>query len=296
MIFLICKIKDFEEVDLILKDLDVSKKNPLVGRTFCQFQDKNFNYVFYKEKYLEYNSFDDKFKIELNSKRIKEFLSNDKTLLNEEEVFSLFNDNRKMFITEFIKLDFYDGYEVLNLSDNGDISLRNTFNNKEETRNFKIKDMIFELSEFEYFYSIFDNLGLINFCLEETEDYDNRVLELAKASASLRYNLEDYEVRITDGCFEDKDLYYIVCWMTKDWYEKNKKYYENNITFKCGSDGKSGSCYIIELFEDSKFTRLLEPFFLKPYESEEDLKTYLYCIFLAYLYTKNIKRLDSKFF
>lgn len=295
MIYLICKINGFEEVDKILKGIDLTKKRPLIARTYCQFEDKNFNYLFYTEKYLEYNSFDDKFKIELNSKRIKEFLSNDKTLLNEDEIFSLFNDNKKMFIKEFIKLDLYDGYEVLNLSDNGDILLRNNFNDKEEIRDFKIKDIIFELSEYEHFYSIFDNLGLMNFCLEETEDYDTRVLELAKASASLRYNLEDYEIRITDGCFEDKDLYYIVCWMTKEWYKKNQKYYERNLTFKCGSDGKTGSSYIIELFEDSKFTRFLEPFFLKPYENEEDLKSYLYCIFLAYLYTKNLKRLDSKY-
>lgn len=296
MIFLICKIKDFEEVDLILKDLDVSKKNPLVGRTFCQFQDNNFNYVFYKEKYLEYNSFDDKFIIELTSKRIKEFLSDEKTLLNEEEIFYLFNENRKMFIKEFVDLDLYDGYEVLSIENNGDISLLCNYDNKEEKREFKIRDMVYELAEYEHFYNIFDNLGLKNICLQETKDYDNRILELGKTIASLRYNLEDYEIRITDGSFESEDLYYIVCWMKKEWYEKSKKYYESNLTFKCGSDGKSGSSYIIELFEDSKFSRFLEPFFLKPYENEIDLKTYLYCIFLVYVYTKNIKRLNSSYF
>lgn len=71
----------------------------------------------------------------------------------------------------------------------------------------------------------------------------------------MKYEIEDYEFRITDGKHESENLYYIVCWVSKSYNEKHKQYLKNNIAFKCSSEHK-GASFIIELSEYPKFDYL----------------------------------------
>lgn len=178
-------------------------------------------------------------------------------------------------------INFYEDYKLISIDEN-EIKLESLYDGTIEINPIDEEmffDLITELKNLNYIY---DYLGFEDKCLESTNDYDNRILELSKEVAKIKFNIDDYEFKITDGSQEKNDFYYIVCWIEKDYLEKNLYILENDVRFKIYSKDEGGS-FLLELSKYPKFSYLVE----RDWMNKEDL---VYSAYLTYLYTRNLDK------
>lgn len=242
--------------------------------------------IFYtKEEFLEDYRNEGKFIVKVELERIKDFLLKENNLFNQEELKKAFLFNRNFIIKKLLENGLFEDYKVLSIEERS-LNVLNEFSDVKPEINipYNLHKMIDSVSEFNNLYKVFDSMDLSKKCLDKTEDYDKRIFDLAKKICDIKDNHDKYEFRITDGNLEAKDLYYIVCWIEKKHYEQNKEYLKKDISFKCRTEHK-GDSFIIELSEYPKSDYVLRN---KKFNDQE----YLYSLYLVYLYTRNLERLD----
>ena len=207
------------------------------------------------------------------------------TLKKLEEII----ESNKDTLLKALLEDYYEEYE-LKSQDGSEIILKYRW--PEDMQ----EDITIDITDIEIVLNLgYD--GLINLVkkldifkplpdVNSPEETCNRMIEFAKDVISPIIDVEDYEVRLTDGDGID-DSYYIVCFLDKDDYEKEKKYInEDLIKFKVAAEDTV-------IFELSKWPKAHlnltgNYFYRRGINSEELVRG----IFLSYYYFGNVKYED----
>lgn len=184
---------------------------------------------------------------------------------------------------------------INNIKENGDFSLKSqegsimtlTCDWGEEPDKVINLDDINEILElgYENIITLIKKLNVITPLSKITskEDICDRMIEFAKDVVSNQIDSKDYEVRLTDGD-GGEDSYYIVCFLKKEDYLRNKSYINaEKIRFKVYSD----IGVIFELNRWSKgYLNLNGSYFYKDIGTDEEL---LRGLFLSHYYFANVK-------
>lgn len=200
--------------------------------------------------------------------------------MDVDELVDFVYDNKKKIIKVLAKEHVWEEYEVLKIK-NDSIKLKDLDDDSIETRDIDNDFILKEISEFDHLYKVFDKLGFKDDCLEATNDYDGRILELAQEVAKTSFNIEDYEFKITDGSQDEDDFYYIVCWLSKTHIASRNKEL-TKMDFKLREEREGGS-FLLEMSSFPKFNHLVEREWM-------DDDSYLYACYLTYLYTRNMEK------
>jgi hypothetical protein len=245
------------------------------GKDFATIVSCGAYFIFYtKDEFLQDYRNENKFIIKIKKERVKDFLLKKNEKLNKEELLDSFLFNQLFLIKGLISNGLFEEYKITSINENK-VIFKEFHQENEYSEKVDLNFLVDNVSEYSNLYKIFDQIGLSKECLETTKDYNQRILELAKEIASIKYNVDDYEFIITDGNLEEKNLYYVVYWINKEDYEKKDK-------FKCISE-ENGNYFQIELSKYTEFDYLIKT-------KDFDINEYLYSLYLSYLYTRNLER------
>lgn len=234
-------------------------------------------FIFYtKEEFLEDYRNENKFIVKIKKERVQDFLLKENERLNKEELENAFLFNQLFLIKGLISNGLFEEYKITSINENK-VVFKEFHQENEYSEKVDLNFLVDNVSQYSNLYKIFDQIGLSKKCLETTKDYNQRILELAKEIVSIKYNVDDYEVKIIEGDLEEKKLFYLVSWVNKAHYEKNKDIF-NSIK-------ENGNYFQIELSKYTEFDYLIKI-------KEFDITEYLYSLYLIYLYTRNMKRLN----